>query len=67
MMFDALTSALKVWLSLMIEMNRNLEPIRYCFCPLSKSFKMCFRPGDEEDANIILVNLTVELWPACEL
>jgi hypothetical protein len=29
--------------------------------PAAKSFKGCFHPGDEEDATVILVNLTLEL------
>jgi hypothetical protein len=28
---------------------------------VAKSFKGCFRPGDEKDTTVILVNLTVEL------
>jgi hypothetical protein len=49
------------------QMNRSLEPIRWCLCLLAKSFKGCFHPGDEEDATVISVNLTVELWSPCEL
>jgi hypothetical protein len=49
-----------VWLSVITKMNRSLEPIRY-LCPQPKSFKGCSRPGDEEDATIILVTLTGEL------
>jgi hypothetical protein len=33
--------------------------------PAAKSFKGCFRPGNEEDAIVILVNLTVELLSNC--
>jgi hypothetical protein len=56
-----------VWFSVIIKMNRSLEQIRRCLGPLPKSFKGCSRPGDEEDATVILVNLIGELWPACEL
>jgi hypothetical protein len=56
-----------VWSFAIIKMNLNLEPIHWFLCPLPKSFKGCFRPGDEEDATAILVNLTVELWSGCEL
>jgi hypothetical protein len=53
-------------LSVITKMNRSLEPIRWCLCPLPKSFKGCFRPSGEKDAAVILINLTGELWSACE-
>jgi hypothetical protein len=39
----------------------KLETSLFVLVPAAKIFKGCFRPGDDENTNIILGNLTGEL------